>query len=110
MELAGVFLRMVGPKPWNGPLKPLFERADRTAPVTVVKAAASQALSLGQPHQPWRALRQRNVYRITWQAQVTAWRQAQPYGGEDVRSTLENALHWSRLVSGTTPVSFHAAI
>ena len=41
MELAGVFLRMVGPNPWNGPLKPLFVRADLTAPVTVVKAAAS---------------------------------------------------------------------
>ena len=40
MELAGVFLRMVGPRPWKGPLRPLCAKADLTAPVTVVKAAA----------------------------------------------------------------------
>ncbi len=46
MELAGVFLRMVGPRPWNGPLMPLFERADLTAPDTVVNAAASHKRNL----------------------------------------------------------------
>ena len=46
MELAGVFLRMVGPRPWNGPLMPLCEKADLTAPVTLVKAAASHRHSL----------------------------------------------------------------
>lgn len=45
MELAGVFRRMVGPRPWKGPLIPLWVMAALTAPVTDVKAAA-------KPHRP----------------------------------------------------------
>ena len=43
MELAGAFLKMVGPSAWKGPRMPLCVSAARTAPVTLVKAAAWQS-------------------------------------------------------------------
>ena len=42
MELAGAFLTMVAPRPWNGPLSPFTWNAVFTLPSTPVKAAASR--------------------------------------------------------------------
>ena len=42
MELAGAFLTMVAPRPWNGPLSPFTWNAVFTLPSTPVKAAAER--------------------------------------------------------------------
>ena len=59
MELAGAFLKMVGPSAWKGPRMPLCVSAARTAPVTLVKAAAwqSKQTSAADP------MRERNMFR-----------------------------------------------
>ena len=49
MELAGAFLIMVAPRPWNGPLSPFTWNAVFTLPRTPVKAAAKEESTSSTP-------------------------------------------------------------